>query len=85
MSDKLNIGDVIKVKVKGIVNYGVFVECPENYKGLIHISNIINGFTKDPNDFFKVDDEVEAEIIAIDNDNRKLGLSTKKFNLNSAK
>lgn len=84
-SQEFNVGDVIEVKVSSFANYGVFCECPGGYKGLIHISNITNGFVKDANDYFELNETVKAEIMTIDNEAKKLGLSTKQFNLKSKK
>ena len=76
---KYKINDIIKCEVTGISNYGVFVKCPENYTGLIHISEISEGFVKNVTDFAKVGDIILCRIIEVDNDDNHLKLSIKNI------
>lgn len=80
-SNKINIGDIIDVTVKNFTNYGVFADYTDGYKGLIHISNITNGFVKNAQEYFSIDEVVKAEVISVDEQSKKIGLSTKQFNL----
>lgn len=77
-----NIGDIIEVLVSGIESYGIFVKCDSDYSGLIHISEIDNGFVKDINEYVKVGDKIYAHIINVDNDTKHLYLSIKNMNYN---
>jgi len=71
------IGDKIKGKVTGVVDFGAFVEFGDNLEGLVHISELAWQRIDDPRDIIKVGDEVEAEIIEIAD--TKVSLSIKKL------
>ncbi len=73
--------ELVKGIVTGIEPYGIFVKIDDDTSGLIHISEISSKFVKDPNDFAKVGEEIEAEIIDQDEDgNMKLSIKTLKKN-----
>lgn len=74
--DKLDVGQKLKGKISGIVNFGIFVTF-NGLEGLVHISEIAWGHVKDPNDFGKLGDEVEVLVIGKEND--KISLSMKKL------
>jgi len=78
---QFKIGDIIEVSINNIVSFGVFCKCPKNYTGLIHISNISNSFVNNVGDYFSIGEVIKVEIISIDNDNKKLSLSTKNLNI----
>ncbi len=69
-------------KVKGIVNrfssFGAFVQLEDDINGLIHLSEISDQKVEDPSNFLDVGQEVEAEVINIDRDEHRIGLSLKK-------
>ncbi|CAI9392470.1 S1 domain-containing post-transcriptional regulator GSP13 [Niallia sp. Sow4_A1] len=75
MSDKIEVGSVIKGKVTGIQPYGAFVSLDENTQGLVHISEVTHGYVKDINEFLKVGDEVNVKVLSIDENAGKIGLS----------
>lgn len=68
-------------KVKGVVNrfspFGAFVQLEDDINGLIHLSEISDQKVEDPSDFLDVGQEVEAEVINIDRDEHRIGLSLK--------
>lgn len=68
--------DVVKVQVTGVQKYGAFVTIDDSHDGLIHISEISYGYVRSINDFLKVGDNIYAEVINVD-DNNKLKLSIK--------
>lgn len=74
--DKLDVGQKLKGKISGIVNFGIFVTF-NGLEGLVHISEIAWGHVKDPNDFGKLGDEVDVLVIGKDND--KISLSMKRL------
>ena len=74
--DKLDVGQKIKGKISGIVNFGIFVTF-NGLEGLVHISEIAWGHVKDPHDYGKLGDEVEVLVIGKDKD--KISLSMKKL------
>ena len=77
-------GDVIKGKITSIKSFGAFVKVNDSIDGLIHISEISNGFVRNIEDYLAVGDEVELIILDISNDN-KLSLSYKSLDKNKRK
>lgn len=75
--DILKENDIIKVKITGIQKYGAFAILPNNYNGLIHISEISYGYVKNISDFVNVGDDIFAEVINIDDDEKRIKLSIK--------
>lgn len=75
MSEKIEVGSVVKGKITGVQPYGAFVALDENTQGLVHISEVTHGFVKDINEHVKVGDEVEVKILSIDEAAGKIGLS----------
>ncbi|MDZ5472058.1 S1 domain-containing post-transcriptional regulator GSP13 [Bacillus sp. 31A1R] len=75
MSEKIEVGSVIKGKVTGIQPYGAFVALDENTQGLVHISEVTHGFVKDINEHLKVGDEVNVKVLSVDEAAGKIGLS----------
>lgn len=74
---KYKVGDKVKGRVTGVVDFGAFVEFGENLEGLVHISELAWQRIDNPRDVIKVGDVVEAEIIDIEN--TKISLSLKKL------
>lgn len=77
-------GDVVKGRITGIKPYGAFVKIDENIDGLVHISEISDGFVKNIEEYFKIGDVVKLEVLEI-NDNEKVALSYKKVNVTNKK
>lgn len=75
--DKYNVGDKVKGKITGIVDFGLFIKIDTQIEGLIHISEISWSRVSDLHKLFHVGDEVEAIIIGIDNG--KISLSLKRL------
>lgn len=73
---ELNVGDVVKGVVTGVVDFGAFVNV-DGVEGLIHISEISWERVNNPSDYVKVGDSVDAKIIAIDKE--RLSLSMKQL------
>ncbi len=71
------VGSKIKGPVTSITDFGVFVEIEDGIEGLIHVSQISNERIEKPSQYFKVGDEVEAEVTNIDPREKKIGLSVK--------
>lgn len=72
-------GTIIRCTVTAIESYGAFVSCNDYYTGLIHISEISNGFVKDINDFIKVGEVISAEVLQVDEETGHLRLSIKNI------
>ena len=75
MTEKFEVGSVVKGKITGIQHNGAFVALDENTQGLVHISEVTHGFVKDINEHVKVGDEVNVKILSIDEGAGKIGLS----------
>ena len=72
---KLNLDDVIKVKIVRMLPFGAFAEIMPAVDGLIHISQIANKRIARPEDELSIGQEVEAKIVELDWENKKIGLS----------
>ena len=80
VDDNLKIGDKIKGKVVVLADYGAFVEISAGVEGLIHVSEMSwSQHLRTAKDFFSVGDEVEAVIMTLDRDERKMSLSTRRL------
>lgn len=73
---KLEVGQKLKGRISGIVNFGIFVTF-EGLEGLVHISEIAWGHVKDPNDFGRIGEDVDVLVIGKDSD--KISLSMKRL------
>lgn len=78
---KYGVGTQHEVKVTKIADFGVFVELEADIEGLIHISELSTERVNSPADVVKVGDSVKAEVISVDKDARKIGLSAKLVKL----
>ncbi|MEQ1876905.1 MAG: 30S ribosomal protein S1 [Bdellovibrionia bacterium] len=81
VEDKYKIGSQHDVKIVKIADFGVFVELEPDIEGLIHISEITTARIEKPEDVVKVGDTLKAEILTIDKEARKIGLSSKLVTL----
>ena len=75
----LNVGDIIKVKVKKFMPFGVFVEVKKGIDGLVHISQISEQKINKPEEKLQIGEEVNAKVINIDSENRKIELSIREL------
>ncbi|OGV46922.1 MAG: 30S ribosomal protein S1 [Lentisphaerae bacterium GWF2_44_16] len=71
------IGDVVKGKVTKITAFGAFIELSHKIDGLIHISQISKDHVEKVKDVLTLGDEIEARVIKIDKEERRIGLSIK--------
>ncbi len=80
LSDKIKPGDKVKGKVVVIADYGAFVEVEEGVEGLVHVSEMSwSTHLRSAGDFVKVGDEIEAEVLTIDREDRKMSLGMKQL------
>jgi small subunit ribosomal protein S1 len=80
LNTEIKEGDNIKGKVVVLADYGAFVEVAAGVEGLIHVSEMSwSQHLRTADQFFKVGDEVEAKVIAIDREERKLSLSARQL------
>ncbi|MBP2098693.1 S1 domain-containing RNA-binding protein [Enterococcus rivorum] len=73
----IEIGAKLPGKVSGITNFGAFIDLGEGKTGLVHISEVSNGFIKDIHDVLTVGDEVTVKVTSVGDDG-KIGLSIRK-------
>jgi len=80
VDQEFKVGQQIKGKISNITDFGVFVQLLPGIDGLVHISDL--SWTKHiehPSDRYKIDDEVEAIVLAIDKENKKISLGIKQL------
>ena len=76
----LAVGDKVKGKVVVMADYGAFIEIAPGVEGLIHVSEMSwNQHLRSAQDFMKVGEEVEAVILTLDRDERKMSLGIKQL------
>ncbi|MBQ7331994.1 MAG: S1 RNA-binding domain-containing protein, partial [Opitutales bacterium] len=81
---KFHIGDIVSGKVTKITAFGAFIELEDAIDGLVHISQIGEEHVEKIKDVLKIGQEVSARVIKIDKDDRRIGLSIKAANYDSA-
>src|SRR5210317_706047 len=80
LAEGLKEGDKVKGKVVVIADYGAFVEIEEGVEGLIHVSEMSwSTHLRSAQDFVNVGDEVEAVILTLDRESRKMSLGIKQI------
>ena len=80
LNQDLKVGDHVKGKVVVMADYGAFVEIAPGVEGLIHVSEMSwSQHLRSAQDFLKVGDEVEAVILTLDRDERKMSLGIKQL------
>ena len=80
LDSELKVGDHIKGKVVVIADYGAFVEIQPGVEGLIHVSEMSwSQHLRSAQEFLKVGDEIEAVILTLDRDERKMSLGIKQL------
>ena len=77
VADKYPVGSKLKGQVTSVPDFGVFVRIDEGVEGLIHVSQLSTERVDKPSSLYKVGDEVEAEVVSIDLNDRKIGLSVR--------
>ncbi len=80
LGETVKIGDKVKGKVVVIADYGAFVEVEEGVEGLIHVSEMSwSTHLRSAQDFVSVGDEIEAVILTLDREDRKMSLGIKQL------
>ena len=80
LAAELKVGDKVKGKVVVMADYGAFVEVAPGVEGLIHVSEMSwSQHLRSAQDFLKVGDEVEAVILTLDREERKMSLGLKQL------
>ncbi|TBN06656.1 30S ribosomal protein S1 [Hyunsoonleella flava] len=80
LGEEVKVGDKVKGKVVVIADYGAFIEVAEGVEGLIHVSEMSwSTHLRSAQDFVSVGDEVEAQILTLDREDRKMSLGIKQL------
>ncbi|NME69942.1 30S ribosomal protein S1 [Flammeovirga aprica] len=76
----VEVGAKVKGKIVNVADYGAFLEIMPGVEGLIHVSEMSwSQHLRNPQDFIKVGDEIEAVVLTIDRDERKMSLGIKQL------
>ncbi len=80
LDENIKVGDIVKGKVVVITDYGAFIEIAPGVEGLIHVSEMSwSQHLRTAQEFLKVGDEVEAQILTLDREERKMSLGIKQL------
>ncbi|USS84887.1 S1 domain-containing RNA-binding protein [Fructilactobacillus myrtifloralis] len=77
------VGEILTGKVSGITGFGAFVDLGNHQTGLVHISEVADGYVKDIHDQLAVGDQVQVKVTKIGSDG-KIGLSIRKATAQAA-
>ena len=77
INELYKVGDIVTGKVSKVTAFGAFIELSNKIDGLIHISQISKDHVERVKDMLNIGDDVEARVIKVDNDERRIGLSIK--------
>lgn len=80
ITERLHKGDIIKGNVTNLTEFGAFVEIEPGIEGLIHVGDITWEKIKKPRDVFKRGQEVEAMVLDVDTEKRRISLGCKQLN-----
>ncbi|WP_299520829.1 30S ribosomal protein S1 [Winogradskyella sp.] len=80
LGEEVKVGDKVKGKVVVIADYGAFVEVADGVEGLVHVSEMSwSTHLRSAQDFVSVGDEIEAQILTLDREDRKMSLGIKQL------
>ncbi len=80
LSEEIQVGSHVKGKIVTVADYGAFLEIIPGVEGLIHVSEMSwSQNLRNPQEFLKVSDEVEAQVLTLDRDERKMSLGIKQL------
>jgi ribosomal protein S1 len=83
--NEIKKGSVVPGKVVRLEKFGAFVEIGAERPGLIHISELANGYVKDPGEVVKVGDAIEVMVLGVDRKKKQIQLSLKALETRTAK
>ena len=78
-AEKYKVSDVVTVKISSLVPFGAFAKIDKGVEGLIHISQISEKRINKPEEVLKVGQKVNAKIISMDPENKKIELSIREL------
>ncbi|MDO4926134.1 MAG: CvfD/Ygs/GSP13 family RNA-binding post-transcriptional regulator [Turicibacter sp.] len=80
---KIKEGSIVRGKVTGIQSYGAFVQLSEDCNGLIHISELSDGYVKDIRDFVNIGQYIDVKVLNFNSERRQARLSLKGIGNNN--
>ena len=83
--EKYKPGTRVSGIVTNVTDFGLFVELEEGIEGLIHVSQLPKGKQDNPLEAFQVKDEIEAEVVNVSKEDKRIGLSIRKLKESSGK
>ncbi len=78
MAEKIEAGVIVEGKVVRVKPFGAIVQLENGSQGLVHISQIANGFVQDINEHVALGDTVKVKILSVDEENNKIALSIRE-------
>lgn len=80
LADNIEIGSIVKGKIVNVADYGAFLEIQPGVEGLIHVSEMSwSQHLRNPQDFINIGDELEATVLTLDREDRKMSLGIKQL------
>ena len=80
LAEEIQVGSKVKGKIVNVADYGAFLEIQPGVEGLIHVSEMSwSQHLRNPQEFLKVGDEVEAQVLTLDRNDRKMSLGIKQL------
>lgn len=80
LGEDVVVGSVVKGKIVNVADYGAFLEIKQGVEGLIHVSEMSwSQHLRNPQDFIKIGDELEAVVLTLDREERKMSLGLKQL------
>lgn len=80
LAEDIQVGSKVKGKIVNVADYGAFLEIQPGVEGLIHVSEMSwSQHLRNPQEFLKVGDEVEAQVLTLDRNDRKMSLGIKQL------
>lgn len=83
--EKYKPGTQVSGTVTNVTDFGLFVEVEEGIEGLIHVSQLPKGKQDNPLEGFQVKDEIQAEVVNVSKEDKRIGLSIRKLKESSEK
>ncbi len=81
VAQRYKVGKEITGTVTNLTDFGIFVELEEGIEGLVHVSEISKEKIKTPTEKFKIGDVISARVMNINSDERRIGLSIKRLEI----
>lgn len=81
IASKYKVGQLVKGKVSKIASFGAFIELEDGVDGLVHISQISDDRVEKVKDVLQVGQDVEARVVKVDRNERRIGLSIRAVNM----